>query len=247
MYRREAGPDRLAVEFTGGLAVVDEVCRDVSAYFAGLGAGRAAFEAGLLLREALSNAIIHGHGNDPDKPVRIELRLEGGDLILEVRDLGQGFDWRQASFEPPEPSAECGRGLFLMRRYADEVRFNEQGTAVIMRKRLAAEDKDMSGNVEDQGRVVLEVGEAVSTSQVGELRETFKAAVNGGARELVLDCSRLAVLDSLGIGLLVATHNSLARAGGRLVLIHVRPDILELLKTMRLDRHFTVSSGGLEG
>lgn len=246
MYRREAGPDRLAVEFTGGLVAVDAVCRDAEAYFKRQATAREAFEAGLLLREALSNAIIHGHGSDPDRPVQVEVCLEPGCLRLEVRDQGRGFDWRRASYELPEPNAERGRGLFLMRRYADELRFNEQGTAVTMRKRLAAEDEDMGGNADGRDRVVLEVGEAVSASRVGELRETFKSAIGGSTKELVLDCARLTVLDSLGIGLLVATHNSLARNGGRLALVHASPEILELLRIMRLDRHFRVTGGDLE-
>jgi anti-anti-sigma factor len=48
------------------------------------------------------------------------------------------------------------------------------------------------------------------------------------------------VVDSSGIGLLIATHNSLKTKGGSLRVANASPDILNLFKAMRLDRHFTV-------
>ena len=43
-----------------------------------------------------------------------------------------------------------------------------------------------------------------------------------------------------GIGLLIATHNSLKAKGGRLRVVNVSPEILNLFKAIRLDRHFAV-------
>jgi anti-anti-sigma regulatory factor len=48
-------------------------------------------------------------------------------------------------------------------------------------------------------------------------------------------------MDSRGIGLLISAHNSLRKVGGTLAVVHASKDILELLHTMRIHQHFSVS------
>lgn len=96
--------------------------------------------ASLSLREALANAILHGNQNDPTKRVLVacfcECATDGG-LLLVVRDEGHGFDINAV----PDPrGAEGiyswhGRGIYLMRHFMDEVRYEDGGTEVVMRKR----------------------------------------------------------------------------------------------------------------
>jgi serine/threonine-protein kinase RsbW len=57
---------------------------------------------------------------------------------------------------------------------------------------------------------------------------------------LAIDLSRVELIDSVGIGLLIAAHNTLAKAGHRLALEHVNTDLAGLLRTMRLDKHFVI-------
>ena len=91
----------------------------------------------LALEEALVNALKHGHGYDPAKEVRVRFRVTADEAVVEVEDQGEGFDPAAV----PDPLAEenieksSGRGLFLMRHYLDEVRHNERGNAVTLRKR----------------------------------------------------------------------------------------------------------------
>ena len=96
----------------------------------------------LSLREALANAILHGNRNDPTKRVVVACFCEcdkNGGLLLVVRDEGQGFDPN----EVPDPTgAEAvhewhGRGIYLMRHFMDEVRYENGGTEVLLRKRKA--------------------------------------------------------------------------------------------------------------
>ena len=91
----------------------------------------------LALREALSNAIIHGNRLDARKLVHVCCRCEGGNgVFIVVRDQGHGFDPRKV----PDPlafenlRAEHGRGIHLMKLAMDEVSFERQGTEVHMRK-----------------------------------------------------------------------------------------------------------------
>lgn len=94
------------------------------------------------LREALANAILHGNQGDPSKRVAVACFCEcdrDGGLLLVVRDEGPGFDPN----EVPDPTgAEAihsfhGRGIFMMRHFMDEVRFENGGSEVLLRKRKA--------------------------------------------------------------------------------------------------------------
>lgn len=98
-------------------------------------------------------------------------------------------------------------------------------------------------NDEDSKKAIREVvalGASVSAANLDKYRETFRNLLDSGVRELVLDCSQLEVVDSMGIGLLVATHNSLSKADGQLVLTETNESIYKLMSVMRLNRHFTV-------
>jgi anti-sigma B factor antagonist len=44
----------------------------------------------------------------------------------------------------------------------------------------------------------------------------------------------------LGLGVFIATHNSLQARGGHLTVTNASPDMQQLFQLMRLDQHFTV-------
>jgi serine/threonine-protein kinase RsbW len=98
------------------------------------------FVVELALREALSNAVIHGNEMDAHKLVQVRCRCEGGKGVwLTVKDQGKGFDPAAV----PDPVAverleeEHGRGIHLMKLAMDQVSFEQRGTEVHMCKRLA--------------------------------------------------------------------------------------------------------------
>ena len=76
------------------------------------------------LSEALSNAILRGNQEDPDKRVRIRAEMDTSRLVLEIADEGIRFDidanTRDAT-DPDNIEREDGRGLFLMRALMDHV------------------------------------------------------------------------------------------------------------------------------
>jgi len=92
----------------------------------------------------------------------------------------------------------------------------------------------------EEAVVVQPPGDVVAAF-VPELRQTLRDAVARGVREMVLDLANTQMLDSSGIGLLVAAHNSLRKAGGRLSVIHASQEIAELLRTMRIHQHIQVA------
>ena len=90
----------------------------------------------IALREALANAIIHGNHENPGKHVHVRCRCEPSEISLAIKDEGSGFDVDRIS-DPTAPEntrSAHGRGIYLMKALMDEVRFEEGGVVVHMRK-----------------------------------------------------------------------------------------------------------------
>jgi len=73
------------------------------------------------VREALSNAVLHGNGEDPGAFLGLwARRLPGGAITVGVVDEGQGFDLE--AHQPPDTDhSERGRGIPLIRHFARQV------------------------------------------------------------------------------------------------------------------------------
>ncbi len=100
----------------------------------------AAFGLDMAVREAVTNAVLHGNKQDASKPVEIVFTDAGGELVVTVRDRGTGFDPSSVD----DPTAELnlmktsGRGLLFMRNFMDTVEWSahpEGGTVVRMTKK----------------------------------------------------------------------------------------------------------------
>ncbi|MDR9418850.1 ATP-binding protein [Gracilimonas sp.] len=88
----------------------------------------------LAVSEAATNSIVHGNKLDESKMVEVSAHLEDETLYIHSQDQGEGFD--PATL--PDPLAEenlmktSGRGVFLMKEYADDVSFSENGTKLTL-------------------------------------------------------------------------------------------------------------------
>lgn len=93
------------------------------------------------LSEAVCNSMRHGNELNEDKAVFISARFEKNTMVLEVCDEGNGFDFQHVSdprgFE--NIRKDRGRGIFLMRQFADELEFFEGGSRVRIKYRLGDE------------------------------------------------------------------------------------------------------------
>jgi serine/threonine-protein kinase RsbW len=101
----------------------------------------AEFDIELAIREALGNAVVHGNQENPDKKVHIRCRCESAhEVSIVVTDEGKGFDFLKIFGNGPtsDQADAHGHGIQLMRAYMDDVRFEQGGSEVHMRKRLRA-------------------------------------------------------------------------------------------------------------
>ena len=99
-----------------------------------------AFGIDMAVREAVTNAVLHGNRQDENKTVDVTLKSSPDAVEISVHDQGPGFNPE----EVPDPTAEenilkaSGRGIFFMRSFMDEVNWLIRpggGTTVRMLKR----------------------------------------------------------------------------------------------------------------
>jgi anti-anti-sigma factor len=93
-------------------------------------------------------------------------------------------------------------------------------------------------------RVNVKPGGNIVASGINELRAKLKPVIDDGGREIIFDLEGVRMIDSIGLGLLIATHNSLAGVGGKLKIVNASKDLLDLFRNMRLDQHFEVRLAG---
>ena len=103
----------------------------------GLGLDEATlFNVKLCLHEAMVNAVNHGNKSNRDLAVRVVIKADDHEIIIQVTDQGEGFDFSLI----PDPTTEenigkfHGRGIFLIQSTMDSVRFLEGGRTISMAK-----------------------------------------------------------------------------------------------------------------
>lgn len=86
----------------------------------------------IAVTEAVNNAIKHGSQNDSTMNVLLSLLVDGSTLMFRIEDQGKGFDFTHLP-DPTSPEnleKPGGRGIFLMKNLADDVKFIEGGRIV---------------------------------------------------------------------------------------------------------------------
>jgi serine/threonine-protein kinase RsbW len=89
--------------------------------------------------EAVSNAIYHGNRLNPDKQVRFHYETREHNLCFIIEDEGKGYN-PDALPDPTDPQNienPNGRGVFLMRKLTDDIKFDNDGRRVELYFRIA--------------------------------------------------------------------------------------------------------------
>ena len=100
----------------------------------------AAYGVDMAVREAVTNAVLHGNRRDESKTVEVSFRSTPGEIEITVRDQGQGFDPAMVP-DPTDPQnllKTSGRGLLFMRTFMDGLEWSRHpggGTVVRMTKK----------------------------------------------------------------------------------------------------------------
>ena len=80
------------------------------------------------LHEALVNAVVHGNLSNPNKVIRVRRILTPNWFVWQIQDEGIGIvEIKRLSSLPPEIDANSGRGIYLIHKCFDDVRWSRKG------------------------------------------------------------------------------------------------------------------------
>jgi anti-sigma B factor antagonist len=96
---------------------------------------------------------------------------------------------------------------------------------------------------EENGAVHLRPAGDLDMSTATILGEALKDAIDGGAKQVVVDLRGLEFMDSTGITLVTRFNNESRRDGFNLALIPGKPRIMRLFELTGLSGYFTFTSG----
>ncbi|MFH0839927.1 MAG: ATP-binding protein [Candidatus Omnitrophota bacterium] len=94
------------------------------------------FDIRLAVEEAVRNAIEHGNNYDKELPVLIRYSLDAKKIIVCIEDKGEGFHLKSVPDPRQEDNLlqEGGRGVFLMQKLMNKVKYSKRGNRVTMVK-----------------------------------------------------------------------------------------------------------------
>jgi anti-sigma B factor antagonist len=80
----------------------------------------------------------------------------------------------------------------------------------------------------------------LSAANANTFRDEARHALTNGQRNIEVDLSQTAAVDSCGLGALVALHKTVAARGGVLRLINPTPPVQQILELTRMHRIFEI-------
>jgi len=88
----------------------------------------------------------------------------------------------------------------------------------------------MSEIVNEAGQTIIRPGTDVVASMAEGFKNDLLSAINSSDGIIVIDLEGVEMVDSVGIGVIIASHNSLSQAERELKVINVTKDVYSLLQ-----------------
>ncbi len=80
------------------------------------------------LHEALVNAVVHGNLSNPNKVIRVRRILTPNWFVWQIQDQGMGIvQNKRVTSLPLQIDANSGRGIYLIHKCFDDVRWSRKG------------------------------------------------------------------------------------------------------------------------
>ncbi len=105
----------------------------------------------------------------------------------------------------------------------------------------------MSEIIKKKDKTIVRPAMDIVASMAEDFKSELLSAINDCEGKLVIDLAGVEMIDSVGIGVIIAAHNTLGQMEKKLKVINVSKDIFGLFSTMRLNRRFTVEEAALQG
>lgn len=208
------------------------------------------FPIELVLREALNNAAVHGHASGV---ASLRITLSPSLVLICLNEPGPAYALHSPAPAPTDTAlATHGRGLPIFRRFCHAISLqnNPNRLSLSLPFFVSASNKQPAKAMtdspiqceRDSAALTLRPTCDVLAVHLPAMREAIKSAIDAPPPKVLFDLAHVEMLDSSGIGLLIATFNSLKPKGCEFAVINASADIADLLKSMCLDQHFPVST-----
>ena len=92
----------------------------------------------------------------------------------------------------------------------------------------------------NEGQITITLGGDFTSDLLNDFRSSVQQEIDAGNTSFTIDFKDTAVIDSMGIGCLVATYNSLKQKGGAIQLSNVPENLKDVFQIMSLDRILTI-------
>jgi serine/threonine-protein kinase RsbW len=138
----------LVLRLPAVLAHREQACRAVSAVckLSQSAIGRADLEAAdrfthelvSAVGETFNNVVLHAYAKTPPGMVELECHWDPERVVVQVRDMGQSFDFNAVPLPDLEVPHEKGMGVFIIRSFVDEVEYRAGPPNVLVLTKHAA-------------------------------------------------------------------------------------------------------------
>ncbi len=102
----------------------------------------------------------------------------------------------------------------------------------------------MSEIVNQGDQTIIKPGMDIVASMAEDFKGELLTIINDSSNGVVIDLEGVEMVDSVGIGVIIAAHNTLNQSERKLKVVNVAKDVYGLFTTMRLNRRFTVEGVG---
>ena len=92
----------------------------------------------------------------------------------------------------------------------------------------------------NQTKKSVRSGKELVASNAESLNKKLYKMINQGITELTLDFRSVKSIDTVGLSVIAATHNSMNNAGGKLLLRNIPAEINTLFDALGLNKHFEI-------
>lgn len=210
----------------------------------------ATFPYEICIREAISNAVAHGLPGPEGELLELTLNCPSDRVEMTLFDPGSRFSFEQ-TLKQSEDLLDSGRGFPIMRKLASGLSMSPDGKTITVNLPIYEKQSSKSPatprnsprmkTIQQGNQLSLQSEEDLIAANIPELRKTAKDAIFPEVEEVHFDLDSVNIVDSSGIGLIIAVYNSLQKNGAGLSVINASPDIVDLFKSMRLDQQFPIN------
>jgi anti-sigma B factor antagonist len=87
--------------------------------------------------------------------------------------------------------------------------------------------------------IILEITcKMLGDSETQQLFDKIKTLCVSGNKKIVLDLSKVKLINSIGVGVIMACWTTVSKAGGNLILAEITEKVYSILKILDLDQFF---------